>query len=466
VRRRTLLKTAAAAAVGTFSHIRPLTAEPLRFPPEFLWGTATSSYQVEGRGDRTADSIWDTFARLEGAIRDGSNGDVACDHYHRYPEDIALIAHAGLKAYRFSISWPRVLPDGIGQADERGLDFYSRLTDALLASGIEPWVCLFHWDLPQTLQDRGGWVNRQIADWYAEYAGLMARRLGDRVTRWVTFNEPSVHAILGHGLGEHAPGLRGAATTFAALHHQNLAQGRGIAALRSIGGKRFQVGTALPLQPCRPGGTKSADRAAAEMWDAIWNRTCLDPVVHGDYPALVAAAMEPLIKSNDLLQIHQPLDFLGLNYYNPMYLRDAPGHLFGCHWAAPPAGTQMTALGWPIDAGGLLVILSELRDRYGNLPIYVTENGACFSETPAASGRIEDDRRIAFLYDHIAVCHAAITAKVNLRGYFVWTLIDNFEWAQGYTAPFGIVNINRADLKRTPKVSFDWIQRVAQSNTL
>jgi beta-glucosidase len=466
VHRRTLLKTAAAAAATVALPIQPLEAEPLRFPADFVWGTATSSYQVEGRGDRRTDSIWDTFARAEGAIRDGSNGDVACDHYHRYSEDIALIAQAGFKAYRFSISWPRVLPTGSGQVDEHGLDFYSRVTDALLTAGIEPWVCLFHWDLPQALQDRGGWTNRQIADWYAEYAGLIARRLGDRVTRWITLNEPSVHAVLGHGLGEHAPGLREAPAVFAALHHQNLAQGRGIAALRSFGGNRFQIGTVLSLAPCRPGSTAPADRTAAEMWDAVWNRSSLDPVIHGTYPARVAPAMEKLTKSNDLTQIRQPLDFLGVNYYSPMYLRHDPSRLFGCNWASPPPGTQMTAMGWPIDPKGLLVVLSELRDRYGNLPLYVTENGACFTEAPGTSGRIEDEQRITYLHDHIVVCHQALAAKVDLRGYFVWTLMDNFEWAYGYTAPFGIININRADLKRTAKTSFDWIQRVTGSNTL
>jgi beta-glucosidase len=461
-----LLKTAAAAAAGIAAPIAPLKAEPLRFPANFVWGTATSSYQVEGRGDRRADSIWDTFARAAGTIRDGSNGDVACDHCHRYNEDIALIARAGFKAYRFSISWPRVLPDGIGEPDERGLDFYSRLTDALLKAGIEPWVCLFHWDLPQALQDRGGWSNRQIADWYAEYANLMARRLGDRVTRWVTFNEPSVHAVLGHGLGEHAPGIKDAGAVFAALHHQNLAQGHGIAALRSTGGKRFEIGTVLSLAPCRPGSGSLADKAAAETWDAVWNRASIDPVVHGSYPARIAAAMEKLTMPNDLVQIRQPLDFLGVNYYSPMYLREDRGRLFNCNWAAPPAGTRMTAMGWPIDPNGLLVVLNELRDRYGKLPLYVTENGACFSETSPTSGRIEDEQRIAYLRDHIAVCHRALAAKVDLRGYFVWTLMDNFEWAYGYTAPFGIININRKDLKRTPKASFDWMQRVVTSNTL
>jgi beta-glucosidase len=468
IKRRTLLKAMGATAAGGLLQPQPAAAQALRFPAGFLWGTATSAYQVEGRGANggpgRADSIWDSFCRLPGKIKDGSNGDIACDHYHRYPEDIALMARASLKAYRFSITWPRVLPAGTGQPDPRGLDFYSRLTDALLKAGIEPWVCLYHWDLPQPLQDGGGWTSRAIADRYAEYAGLVARRLGDRVSRWITFNEPSIHAILGHALGEHAPGLKSQAAMLAALHHQNLAHGRGVAALRAIGGSRFQIGTVLSLQPAHPADGLPANQPAADLWDAVWNRACLDPLRRGSYPAGIARSFEPLLQPGDLAEIARPIDFIGVNYYNPMFLKPDPGGPIGGIWGAVPASLQRTALGWPIDPNGLVEVLVDLRDHYGNPPVYVTENGACFADQPGPGGRVDDQQRIDFLHDHLAACHRALAQKCNLRGYFVWTLLDNFEWAEGYAAPFGIVRIDRATLQRTPKASFDWFARVAQSN--
>ncbi|MGH7094110.1 MAG: GH1 family beta-glucosidase, partial [Stellaceae bacterium] len=417
------------------------------FPPGFLWGTATSSYQVEGRGDRKADSIWDTFCRLPDTIHDGSNGDIACDHYHRYPEDIALMQRAGLKAYRFSISWPRVLPAGTGQPDTKGLDFYDRLTDATLKAGIEPWVCLYHWDLPQALQDRGGWTARAIADWFADYAILMARRLGDRVNRWVMLNEPSVVAVIGHGLGEHAPGFRSRDKMFAAMHHQNLAQGAGLAALRTHGGGRFRLGTVLSLQPVRPATGSPADRRAAEMWDALWNRAFLDPLLRGNYPALIEPFAAPLIQTGDLARIRQPSDFLGVNYYSPMYQRADPHGLVGTNWGASPPGMPKTAMDWPIDPDALVELLRDLRDHYGNPPLYITENGACFLDRPGHGGRVYDPQRIAYLRAHVLACHRALAERVSLHGYFAWTLLDNFEWTWGYTRPFGLTRVSRATLK-------------------
>lgn len=465
--RRQLIKTAgAAAATGSIARAAPEAAEPQRFPPGFLWGTATSSYQVEGRAGRAADSIWDRFCRLPGKIKDGSNGDIACDSYRRYPEDIALIARAGLKAYRFSVSWPRILPSGSGQPDPRGLDYYSRLTDALLQAGIAPWVCLYHWDLPQALQDQGGWTSREIAGRFADYAEIVARRLGDRATTWLTLNEPSVHAILGHGLGEHAPGLTGREAMFAALHHQNLAHGRGAAALRAVGGSRFRIGTALSLQPARPADGLAANWPAAEMWDAVWNRASLDPPLFGRYPARLGPYLEKLLRPGDLAQIRQKLDFVGVNYYNPMYQKSDPAGLVGTGWGAVPAGTPRTNLGWPIDPGGLTEALADLRDHYGNPPVYITENGACFADAPGPDGRVDDRQRIAFLRDHLAACHRALAAKANLRGYFAWTILDNFEWAEGYGAPFGLVRVDRATLQRTPKASYAWFARVAQSGSI
>jgi beta-glucosidase len=457
-----------ASLAGTIAGgaVMDLEAAPLRFPEGFLWGTATSSYQVEGRGERRADCIWDRFCRLPGKIRDGSNGDIACDDFHRFPEDIALIAGAGLKAYRYSISWPRVLPDGAGAADPRGLDFYDRLTDAVLKAGIEPWVCLFHWDLPQPLQERGGWGDRTIADRFADYAVLMVKRLGDRVTRWVMLNEPSVHAIIGHGLGEHAPGLASRDAMFAAMHHQNLAQGHALAALRQFGGARFRLGTVLSLQPVRPAEGLPANVPAAQMWDAVWNGAYLDPLFHGRYPERLAPFVDRLLRGDDLAAIRQPIDFLGMNYYSRMHQKADPSGLVGSNWGALPPGTRTTGMGWAIEPEGLVEMLVGLRDHYGNPAVFVTENGASFPDTVGPAGRVEDTQRIEFLRDHIAACHRALAEKVNLRGYFAWTILDNFEWAYGYTEHFGLVRVDRATLKRTPKASYEWFARVAHANGL
>ncbi|HWB49836.1 MAG TPA: GH1 family beta-glucosidase [Stellaceae bacterium] len=465
--RRTLLKTGAAGMLAAgWARGAPAAAEPLRFPPGFVWGVSTSSCQIEGRGDRKADSIWDSFARIDGTIGDHTTPEIACDSYHRYPDDVALLAKLGVKAYRYSISWPRVLPEGTGQPDARGLDYYDRVTDALLKARIEPWVCLFHWDLPQALQDRGGWGNRDIAGWFADYAVLMARRLGDRVKTWAMFNEPQVHAIMGHGLGEHAPGLRGRAPMAAAGHHQNLAQGRGLAALRAAGGSRFTLGTVMSLQPVRAAQNLPADKAAAETWDAAWNRAYLDPLFHGSYPAAYLPLVEKLIRPGDIEQIRQPVDFLGVNYYAPMYQRSDPNGLLGTNWGALPAGMQTTGMTWGIDPSGLTDILGELRDHYGNPRVYVTENGAFFAEPADAGGHIDDRRRISYLRDHIATAHRAIAAGVNLHGYFIWTLVDNWEWAHGFSATFGLARLDRSTLARVPKASFDWFAGITRSNTI
>jgi beta-glucosidase len=466
MRRRTLLKTGAVGVLAArWARPEPAMAEPQHFPPGFVWGVATSSCQIEGRGDRSADSIWDNFARIPGTISDHSNPEIACDSYHRYPEDIGLMARLGVKAYRFSISWPRVLPQGIGQPDPRGLDYYSRVTDALLKAGIEPWICLFHWDLPQALQDRGGWGERTSADWFVDYAQLMTQHLGDRVTRWVMFNEPQVHAMMGHGLGEHAPGLRGAAPMAATAHHLNLAQGRALAALRAQN-PRLTLGTVMSLQPVRPAEGLAANRDAAAQWDAAWNRAYLDPLFHGLYPARFAPLVEKLVRPGDLEQIRQKIDFLGVNYYAPMYQRPDPAGIVGSNWGAIPPGMRMTGMGWPIDPSGLVETLADLRDHYGNPAVFITENGAFFEEAPDAAGRVDDRQRIDYLRDHIAACHHAIAAGVNLGGYFIWTLVDNWEWAHGYSATFGLARLDRATLTRSPKASYDWFRRVAQTNSL
>jgi len=467
MRRRTLLQTGAAGLLAArWAEGTPATAAPLRFPPGFAWGVSTSSCQIEGRGDRKADSIWDSFARIDGTIADRTTPEVTCDSYHRYPEDIALLARLGVTAYRFSICWPRVIPEGTGQPDARGLDYYDRVTDALLKAEIEPWPCLFHWDLPQALQDRGGWGNRASADWFADYARLMARRLGDRIKTWVMFNEPQVHAIMGHGLGEHAPGLHGNEPMAAASHHLNLAQGRALAALRTEGGGGLKLGTVMSLQPVRPAQNLEANRDAARIWDAAWNRAYLDPLFHGTYPALYRPLVEKLVRPGDMEEIRQKIDFLGVNYYAPMYLRSDPQGLLGANWGALPPGMKTTGMTWGIDPTGLNDILDTLRKEYGNPRVYITENGAFFPEEPDSSGRVDDRLRIAYLRDHITAAHRALADGANLGGYFIWTLADNWEWSHGFTAKFGLARLDRATLTRQPKASFDWFARIARSNAL
>jgi len=465
--RRTLLKTGAAGVLAArLAKEEPAMAAPLQFPPDFVWGVSTSSCQIEGRGDRKADSVWDTFAGIDGTIADRTTPELTCDSYHRYPEDIALLAKLGVKAYRFSISWPRVLPEGTGNTDPKGLDYYDRVTDALLQAKIDPWVCLFHWDLPQALQDRGGWGNRDIANWFTDYARLMTKRLGDRVKTWVMFNEPQVHAIMGHGTGEHAPGLHGREAMAAAGHHLNLAQGRALAALRADGGERWTLGTVMSLQPVRPAQNLETNREAARIWDAAWNRAYTDPLFRGAYPQLYLPLVEKLIQPGDMAEIRQKVDFLGVNYYAPMYQRIDPNGLLGTNWGALPPGMQTTAMTWAIDPTGLNDILGTIRDEYGNPRVYVTENGAFFNEAPGPSGRIDDQKRIIYLRDHITAAHRAIADGVNLGGYFIWTLVDNWEWAHGFTATFGLARLDRATLTRTPKASFDWYARIARSNAV
>jgi beta-glucosidase len=459
-------KAIAAAAIGPFALRKPLrardaTAEGISFPPGFTWGASTASYQIEGAAneDGRGKSIWDVFSHTPGRVKNGDTGDVACGHYHRWREDIELLARGGFAAYRFSTAWPRILPAGGGAVELRGLDFYDRLVDGLLAQRVEPWLCLYHWDLPQALQEQGGWTNRDVCQKFADYARIVARGLGDRVKRWATFNEPNVHAVFGHGIGTHAPGLTGLTNTLAATHHQNLAHGLALRALRAERSD-LRLGTVVNQQPSRPASESEEDRLAAERFGAIYNGACLDPLLKGTYPEPIAAEFAPLIADGDLAAIRQPMDFLGLNYYAPMYIARAPQSVFGAWYGAAPAGTHFTAIGWPIDPGGLSEELIGLRARYGDLDVYVTENGACCDDPVAADGTVHDDDRIAYLRDHLAAARDAIEAGVKLRGYFVWSLLDNFEWAEGYSRRFGVVHVDYATLKRTPKSSYHYLAKI------
>ena len=455
-----------AAALGPLALTKPRRAnatvlvEPA-FPADFVWGASTSSYQIEGAVDvdGRGKSIWDVFSHTPGRISGGDTGDVACDHYHRWREDIDLLARGGFNAYRFSVAWPRILPAGAGAVEQRGLDFYDRLVDGLVAHCVTPWLCLYHWDLPQALQDGGGWRQRDIAPKFADYARVVAKRLGDRVRHWAMFNEPNVHALFGHGLGSHAPGLTGLPNFLAAIHHQNLAQGQALQALRAERAD-LQLGTVISLQPARPSSGSAADRRATERFDAMWNGACLEPLCNGRYPAAAAADFAPLVADGDLAVIRQPIDYLGVNYYAPMYIADAPQSLFGAWFGAVPAGMTFTAMGWPIDAPGLTEELIDLRNRYGDPVLYVTENGACYDDATIVDGTVRDDDRTEYLRAHIAAARSALAAGVKLRGYFVWSLLDNFEWASGFGRRFGVVHVDFATLQRTPKSSFAYLAGV------
>ena len=444
-----------------FSSDSAVDKSAVDFGAGFVWGASTASYQIEGAvgEDGRGPSVWDVFAHTPGRINNGDTGDVACDHYHRYREDVEWLAKGGFGAYRFSTAWSRILPAGTGPINPLGLDFYDRLVDALIARGITPWLCLYHWDLPQALQARGGWLNRDIAGWFADYAHIVAERLADRVKHWVMLNEPNVHALLGHGVGTHAPGLSGQTTVAAALHHQNLAQGTAIAALRGQN-RDLELGTVLNLQPVRPASERAEDRAAAVRFDAVWNRAIIDPLIRGTYPGPLANEFAPLVHDGDLSIIHQPLDMLGLNYYSRIYAAYEPGRPFDAWFGRAPANLARTAMGWPIEPDGLYEQLVELRDRYGNPTVYVTENGSAFDDIVGADGTIEDSQRVAYLRDHLAAARRAARDGTALRGYFVWSLMDNFEWAEGFAKRFGLLHIDYRTLQRTPKASFAWLADV------
>jgi beta-glucosidase len=429
------------------------------FPPDFAWGVATAAYQIEGAvaEDGRTDSVWDVFGRQPTAIRDGQTGDVAADHYHRWPEDVALMAGLGIGAYRFSIGWPRVQPGGTGKANEAGLDFYDRLTDALLAAGITPMPTLFHWDLPQELEEAGGWRSRDTAARFADYAGLAAERLADRIDTWITLNEPFVVMAFGYALGMHAPGhalMLGALPT---AHHQLLGHGLATAALRAAGARRVLITN--NYSPIWAASDRPADVAAARAFDTLQNRLFTDPVLLGRYPDLSAFGIDRLdfVRDGDLDAISVPVDGLGVNYYNPTRISALPDSPLPFQ-LEPIEGYPVTAFGWPVIPAGLTELLVYLRDTYaGRLPpLYITENGCSVTDEPGPDGRIDDQFRIDYLDGHIRAVADAMTAGVDVRGYLTWTMMDNFEWAEGYHQRFGLVHVNFETQRRTPKASYAW----------
>jgi beta-glucosidase len=423
------------------------------FPADFTFGAATAAFQIEGAAgeDGRGESIWDRFCRVPGAVRNGDTGDVACDFYHRYRDDIGLMRELGLDAFRFSVAWPRVLPDGRGRVNAAGLDFYDRLVDELLAAGIEPYLTLYHWDLPQALEDEGGWTARSTAEAFAEYAGAVVGRLGDRVRHWMTHNEPWVSAWLGYGVGKLAPGRTGEA--LAASHHLLLSHGWACEVLRA-GAPEADVGIVLNMSPIEPASEDEADVAAAHAFDGVLNRWYCDPLFRGSYPEdILAAAEEPVpVADSDLEAIAAPLDFVGVNYYSRRVVR-AGGT------AAYPAivrvdGAEHTAMDWEVHPDGLYDLLSRLARDYSPAAIHVTENGAAFGDVRGHDGSVRDPERTEYIARHLDAVARAAAAGVPVRGYFAWSLLDNFEWSFGYSKRFGIVYVDYPTLERVPKESF------------
>ncbi|BFV56458.1 GH1 family beta-glucosidase [Kitasatospora sp. CMC57] len=463
---------------------------PRTFPAGFAWGAATAAYQIEGAvaEDGRTPSIWDTFSHTPGKVANGDTGDTAIGHYHRFREDVRMMADLGLTAYRFSISWPRVQPTGRGPAVERGLDFYRALVDELLTHGIAPVATLYHWDLPQELESAGGWPVRETAYRFADYTALAAEALGDRVSTWTTLNEPWCSAFLGYGSGVHAPGRTDPADALKAAHHLNLGHGLAVGALRAALPADAQLAVSLNLHAVRPRSADAGDLEAARRIDAVGNRIFTSPMLKGRYDEDLLADTGHLVKwdelvhDGDLAEISRPIDVLGLNYYNPTVIssaanaKDLPrqdGHGASSHSPWPGAedvafhlaNENVTAMGWPIDPTGLSDTLLALHHEFG-VPLLVTENGAAFEDVAGPDGSVHDPERTAYLRDHLAAISEAIAGGADVRGYFLWSLMDNFEWAYGYEKRFGIIRVDYDTLVRTPKSSAHWYADVIRRGAL
>nr|WP_194304041.1 GH1 family beta-glucosidase [Chthonobacter albigriseus] len=431
-----------------------------RFPPEFVFGVATAAFQIEGAAseDGRKPSIWDAFSHMPGRVENGDTGDVACDHYHRMESDLDLIASLGVDAYRFSIAWPRVIPEGRGAINDKGLDFYERLLDGILARGLKPFATLYHWDLPLELQGRGGWTSRETAHAFAVYAEVVAKRLGDRLSSVATLNEPWCSSFLGHFTGEHAPGERNLSAFLASAHTLNLAHGLAVQAMRAVR-PDTAYGIVLNAKSLHPASAGAADIAATGRFDAFHNGLFFEPLFNGRYPDGVSEALGsamPAVTSEDLAVIRQPLDFLGINYYTPEHVAADPSLAYPAARAVPPPlGTPVTDMGWEIDAGGLSHLIRQLRSRYALPPIYITENGGAFRDA-CADGAVHDPERVAYLRDHLSAVADLVEGGSDVRGYFAWSLMDNFEWAWGYAKRFGLVHVDYASQERTIKDSGHW----------
>jgi beta-glucosidase len=436
------------------------------FPADFLWGAATSAYQIEGSplADGAGPSIWHRFSHTPGLVARGENGDLACDHYHRYEADIALMRDLGLNAYRLSVSWSRVLPEGKGRVNEKGLDFYRRLVDGLRAAGIQPLITLYHWDLPAALDDRGGWLNRNVARWFADYASVMYRALDDRQPIWATLNEPWVVTDGGYLHGPLAPGHRNWFETPIAAHNLLRAHGAAVAAYRAVG--KGRIGIVVNLEPKYPASDSEEDRQALIRADAYMNRQYLDPIFLGSYPKELPPLFGeawPSFPDSDFNDIRQTIDYLGVNYYKRGITRNAPNVMIERADRVYNPRAVYTETDWEVFPQGLTDILVWVRDRYGKLPLYITENGAAFYDPPTADGKVEDPLRVDYLRQHLLAAREAMRRGVDLRGYCVWSLLDNFEWALGYSKRFGIIHVDFETQKRTLKASAKFYKEVIRT---
>jgi beta-glucosidase len=474
--RRRFLKSALSLSSGVLASRSGLSADAsVQFPKGFIWGAATAAYQIEGAAheDGKGESIWDKFAHA-GSIKNNDNGDVACDSYHRYREDVELLKRLNVKSYRFSISWPRIQANGRGAANEKGLDYYRRLIDELLAAGIRPLATLYHWDLPQVLEEAGGWPNRDIAEPFGDYAALVAKALGDKVKHWVVLNEPKTFTSCGYWYGVHAPGRRDPLAFLRATHTANLAQGHAFRAIKAAQSSS-QVGSAFDVSPMYPTTSSNADKAATERWHRFQNLWFVQPALRGSYPeVLPAARQEQLLnwRAGDDKQLRAAFDFVGLNYYTPVLVKDVPqgngvpGLNTESQWATMHGTHPKMDNGWTIYPQGFYDILRTMSRVLGTIPIEITENGAAFNEVPDAAGRIRDSGRIDYLRSHLQALHRAMENGVNVRAYHCWSLLDNFEWADGYSQRFGIAYVDFATQKRTIKASGEWYAALAATNRL
>jgi len=436
------------------------------FPADFLWGAATAAYQIEGayNEDGKGESIWDRFAHSPATIKDGSTGDIACDHYHRWQEDVDLLTSLNLNAYRLSIAWARILPSGSGAVNQAGLDFYDRLTEALLARGITPLITLYHWDLPQALQDRGGWENRDTSAYFADFTETVARRLGDRPIHWITLNEPDVVVYHGHVDGDMAPGKRNRGLILPVAHHLLLAQGKALEVLRAYTPSGTSLGITLNISDVQPASDREEDEMAARLHDGLHYRLFLDPLFSATYPEDILERHPPsddLIRPSDMALIAAPLDFLGVNYYTREIVRATP------RWAPDvlqPRGSVATSMGWEVYPDGLLNVLERVHREYAPPGLYITENGAAYADLVDSAGAVHDPDRVAFLREHLLAAREALARGVPLRGYCVWSLLDNFEWAFGYSQRFGIVYVDFRTQRRIIKDSGLFMSGVAATN--
>jgi beta-glucosidase len=441
----------------------------ISFPENFLWGAATAAYQIEGgwNEDGKGESIWDRFSHLPGKIETGEKGDMACDHYHRYEEDINLLKKLGIKSYRLSISWPRIFPNGKGEPNPKGVEFYKKVLSMLVENGITPAVTLYHWDLPQKLQDIGGWANREVADYFEQYARYMFKELGEIVPIWITLNEPWVASFVGNRWGGHAPGLTDLSTTLLVAHHMLLGHGKAVKAYREMGLKG-EIGITLNMGPMYPASKTEEDKAAVLRHDGVVNRWFADPVLKGCYPEDIMdiyskKVVLPEILPGDMEIIGTRIDFLGVNNYS----RDVIKHEAGA-WPTEltgvPSDNDKTEMGWEIYPEGLYDLLMRLHKDYNGIKMMITENGASFKDIVNHEGKVEDDLRLDYIYQYLAQAHRAIQDGVNLAGYYVWSFMDNFEWAFGFSKRFGIVHVDFKTLKRTIKKSGYWYSDVIKNN--